>query len=169
MEDLKLGNLSVKFTLDQDAIRYVFSGEVDEGFSQKQMPDFTRADVYLDLGGVNAFNSCGIREWVFWIKKVSIDSRIHFVACSVAMIDQINMIPESLGNGTIESFYAPYFCMKCGEVNKLIEFADHKEKLTNKKAPFFRCENCSSVLTFDTLDSSYFLFVEHQKGLSHAS
>ncbi|NRA44235.1 MAG: hypothetical protein HRU09_04670 [Oligoflexales bacterium] len=169
MEELMLGSLSVRIDVKDNAAHYTFSGEVDEGFSHRLMPDLAQADTFLDLAQVNAFNSCGIREWVFWIKKLSINTRIHFIACSIAMIDQINMIPESLGSGTIESFYAPYFCVKCGEVNKLIELSEHQVKIANKKAPFFACESCSTALTFDTLDSSYFLFVEHQKGFPNAS
>ena len=169
MEELKLGSLSIQIEVNDDSVRYSFVGEVDEGFNHRQMPELVRSETFLDLAMVNAFNSCGIREWVFWIKKLSLTTRVHFIACSIAMIDQINMIPESLGSGTIESFYAPYFCVQCGEVNKLINLAEHKVKIANKKAPIFKCENCSAVLTFDTLDSSYFLFVEHQKGFSHAS
>lgn len=169
MEQLKLGSLIIQIEVNDDAVRYSFTGEVDEGFNHRQMSEISRADTFLDLAHVNAFNSCGIREWVFWIKKLSLTTRVHFIACSIAMIDQINMIPESLGSGTIESFYAPYFCVKCGEINKLIKLDEHKVKIANKKAPFFKCENCSAVLTFDTLDSSYFLFMEHQKDLYHAS
>ena len=169
MDNVKMGSLSIQIEISDDELHYVFAGEVDEGFSHRHMPELIRPDTFLDLAQVSAFNSCGIREWVFWIKKLSLCTRVHFIACSIAMIDQINMIPESLGNGIIESFYAPYFCVKCGEVNKLIKLSEHKAQVGNKKAPFFACENCSAGLTFDTLDSSYFLFVEHQKGIPHAS
>ena len=75
------------------------------------------------------------------------------------MIDQINMVPECLGSGYVESFYAPYFC-DCGEeVNQLITIRDSRDMLVSLQAPQFKCAACGRNLEFDALEESYFQFI----------
>ena len=70
------------------------------------------------------------------------------------MIDQINMVPECLGGGYVESFYAPYFC-ECGaEVNKLVIIKDSQSILLAGQAPEFSCDACGQPLEFDALEES---------------
>ena len=75
------------------------------------------------------------------------------------MVDQINMVPDSLGTGTIESFYAPYFCATHGEANKLVHLKDSIKTLEARVAPPMTCDTCHSDLEFDALEASYFMFV----------
>jgi hypothetical protein len=70
------------------------------------------------------------------------------------------MVPDSLGRGRVESFFAPYFCSTHGEVNRIITVAEHLTQLEGKQAPEFKCEHCSVPLEFDALEESYFLFAE---------
>jgi hypothetical protein len=86
---------------------------------------------------------------------------LKFTSCSVTMIDQINMVPDSLGKGKVESFFAPYYCQCGGEVNRLIAVSQHLKRLVAKQAPEFKCESCGRMLEFDALEESYFLFAEN--------
>src|SRR5690606_24842868 len=117
-----------------------------------------RPRITLHLENVVNFNSCGIREWVYLIKDLGKLGDLEFRRCSVTMIDQINMVPDSLGNGIIDSFYAPYFCQNHGETNKLIVVSDFINDIVNKRAPTFACGQCGRDLEFDALEESYFLF-----------
>ena len=166
-QTIRMGHLKVTISSTEEDVTYVFSGEVDEDFQRTEIPKIAKKKTILDLAGISSFNSCGIREWVFWVQDLSRDSEIKFRACSVSMIDQINMIPQSLGRGQLESFYAPYYCEKCGEVNRLLHLRDCFSLIAQKKAPKLRCETCDRQLTFDTLESSYFLFMEHQDGATY--
>jgi hypothetical protein len=113
------------------------------------------------LEEINNFNSCGIREWIYLIRDIGELGKLSFTKCSVTMIDQINMVPDSLGKGRVLSFFAPYFCNCGGEVNRLIEVDQHRVSLESKQAPEFKCEKCGSPLEFDALEESYFLFAEN--------
>ena len=167
-QKLSFPKLTVTINERNDSVVYIFVGEVDEQFSQKQLPRPSKAKVFFDLGGISSVNSCGIREWIQMIEDFASKSSLYYQKCSVTMVDQINMVPDCQGNAVIESVYAPYFCSKDGEMNMLIDFAQHKKNLQNKIAPEMHCTICKQKLEFDALEESYFLFV-NGSSISQAS
>lgn len=162
-ERIEFGNLTIEIKQTANSVTYRFVGDVDEHFRQKDVPRIAKPEVVFLLEDINNFNSCGIREWIYLIRDVSELGQLHFHRCSVTMIDQINMVPDSLGKGTVESFFAPYYCpnTSCGgEVNRLIVVNENLDSLLSKNAPKFNCEKCQTALEFDALEESYFLFAE---------
>lgn len=140
------------------AAHYYIAGDVDENFRQKEIPRIKSPELHLHLKDVGNFNSVGIREWIHLISDLSLYSKLSFHECSVSSIDQINMVPHSLGGGKVESFYAPYYC-DCGrETVKLIVVAEHEKELRMNLAPHFLCE-CGKTLEFDALEETYFQFL----------
>jgi hypothetical protein len=157
---IDFGNLFIEIKQTADEATYRFVGDVDEHFRQKDVPRIKKAKITLVLEEINNFNSCGIREWIYLIRDIGELGKLTFTRCSVTMIDQINMVPDSLGKGRVVSFFAPYFCNCGGEVNRLVEVDQHVDALQNKQAPAFKCEKCGETLEFDALEESYFLFAE---------
>lgn len=159
---ISFSNLDITIEEHDERVIYTFVGEVDENFSHKRVPNIAKNTIELRLGEIEQFNSVGIREWIFMIQHLKTKGQLVLRDCSVAVIDQINMVPDSLGNGIIESFYAPYYC-ECGiEVNKKIESVKFEDQLTQFIAPSFTCE-CGRALDFDALEESYFQFVNIMK------
>lgn len=166
-----LGNTQIIVSKAEDnTVRYVFSGLVDENFDQEQVPRCISDKVHFNLEKVTGFNSCGIREWVFFIKRFSGTSTLVFEACSVAMIDQINMIPMMRGTAKITSFYAPYHCSSCSveEVDKMIDIQEHAKVIHAQEAPVFDCDSCKNELEFDAIPEAFFRFCVPKKKLSQA-
>jgi hypothetical protein len=162
-DSIKFGNLAVEITKGKDVVTYVFRGDVDEHFKQENLPRHTAETINFELSGIENFNSCGIREWIYLIKDFTKLGKLVFQRCSVTMIDQINMVPDSIGSATIDSFFAPYYCQTedCSqEVNRIVQVADHIQNLIDKVAPEFQCETCGKPLDFDALEDSYFLFLK---------
>jgi hypothetical protein len=160
--NVQFGNLTVEISEGRDVVTYTFTGDVDENFRQEDLPRQGAAVIQFELGGVETFNSCGIREWIYLIKDFSKLGKLIFKNCSVAMIDQINMVPDSVGSAEVDSFYAPYFCQSdsCNTgYNRLINVKDCMADLLNRTAPEFKCDECGEVLDFDALEESYFQFV----------
>ncbi|MCX6105164.1 MAG: hypothetical protein NTY08_04940 [Proteobacteria bacterium] len=154
------GNLTIDIQQTANEVVYKFVGEVDEHFRQKDVPRVKKANITFVLEDIATFNSCGIREWIYLVRDISELGALKFTKCSVAMIDQINMVPDSIGKGTVDSFFAPYYCNCGGEVNRLINVGDCLPLLLRKNAPEFKCEECGNKLEFDALEESYFLFAE---------
>ncbi len=162
-EILQFGKLNLKIEKEPHQVTYHFQGEVDEHFNQADVPRIKSEMIIFDLKEIYNFNSCGIREWIYFLNAMQDTQKggqIVFRRCSVTMMDQINMIPNTLGNATIESFFAPYYCNRCdiGNVDKLIYFQDKQEQLANSEAPKFNCPKCTSELEFDAIEDVYFTF-----------
>lgn len=159
-DTIEFGNLSIEIKQTANEVVYRFVGDVDEHFRQKEVPRLKKANITFVLEEINNFNSCGIREWIYLIRDIGELGALKFTKCSVTMIDQINMVPDSLGKGHVESFFAPYYCQCGGEVNRLVVVAQNLDLLQSKHAPEFKCEKCGKDLEFDALEESYFLFAE---------
>ncbi len=158
---IQFNNLSITITESRDEVIYKFDGDVDEHFRQADVPRIAKESIVFELGDIRNFNSIGIREWIYLVRDFGDLGDLVFRQCSVTVIDQINMVPDSLGNGRIESFYAPYYCdsPKCKrEVNYLIDVEQFQVLLQGKVAPEFDCDRCHTTLEFDALEESYFLF-----------
>ena len=143
-DTIEFGNLSIEIKQSPTEAVYRFVGDVDEHFRQKDVPRLKKQKITFILEEINNFNSCGIREWIYLVRDIGELGNLKFIRCSVTMIDQINMVPDSLGKGQVESFFAPYYCQCGGEVNRLIVVVENLEQLQNKQAPEFKCEKCGS-------------------------
>lgn len=155
---INFSNLVINVQEQDELVVYTFDGDVDENFRQEQVPRIQKKKIILELANIKNFNSCGIREWIFFIRDISALGSLVFKECSVSMVDQINLVPDSLGGGKINSLYAPYYCDCQGEVNRLIDYDGLCKLMETKTAPVFECEKCGKELEFDALEESYFLF-----------
>ena len=158
-ETINFGALKIVIERDATSVTYTFDGDVDENFRHAEVPRVGASQINFVLERVNNFNSVGIREWVYLIRDLSALGSLCFKRCSVSMVDQINMVPDSLGNGVVESFYAPYACDEHGETSRLIVTKDHVKGIEGNIAPEMTCEHCNEKLVFDALEDAYFMFV----------
>jgi len=159
-ETVQFGNLVISIAASGDGteVVYTFKGEVDESFKQKDLPRIKAQKIVLVLEDIRHLNSCGIREWVYMVRELSKMGRLIFKKCSVAMVDQINMVPDSVRGAEIESFYAPYACDEHGEIAKLVDMKSVQTTRGMPNPPTMHCDDCSRQLEFDALPGSYFLF-----------
>ena len=155
---MNFANLKLDIRTEADKVHYTLVGDIDENFRNKEVPRIPKPEICIHLKDVGHFNSCGIREWILFITDLKKCGKLTFYECSVASIDQINMVPNSLGGGDVVSFYAPYYC-PCGqEHTKLIQVKDHEATMRRFEAPSFTC-SCGKPLEFDALEESYFQFL----------
>lgn len=160
---LSLGSLKVEITESKDLVVYKFVGDVDDTFKHGDVPRIKANVITLDLEGITNFNSCGVREWVFLIRDLGELGRLNFVKCSIPMVDQLNMVPESLGKGSVSTFYAPYVCEEHGDVEQLIDVLKEGSALLGHTPPMRDCGKCHQPLIFDAMADSYFLFLSPPK------
>ncbi len=167
---LDFSSLVIEWTQDGELIKMSFKGDIDETFKGESIEIPAAPKYLINAHSLNNFNSCGIREWTLFINSLHKKGAISFEKCSVNFIDQVNMVPESLGEGNILSFYAPYYCASHGEIDILLEKRHIEEIKSRHEAPQIACEKCKQALEFDALEESFFLFLRtDEEDLSHAS
>lgn len=74
------------------------------------------------------FNSCGIRDWLLWIKPLAKDSiHIEVHECPYLVIQLFNMITDFLpANSVVISFYVLYYSDETEESKKILFRRGHE-------------------------------------------
>lgn len=150
--------LTINKQILQNELHVELIGAIDEDADFKELMGLEQKTISFDFNQVNMINSCGIREWIKFIEKIPERSDIVYKNCPQIIIEQINMVHGFFRQGaTIESFYAPYYCEKCGKEAKV-----HlkSEQVKNRKAPSVDCPNCGAEnMDFDAIEAQYFSFL----------
>ncbi len=157
-----MSQFKVEKSEDGNAVVLSFEGSVDEDavFSGIEVGGGAQS-VVLDLGKINSINSCGIREWIKWIKTIPTSASITYKNCPKVIVDQINMVAGFLpDNASVESFYVPYYSEDSGNEKMILftkgkEFTDDgvdaPEEITDKET--------GEELEMDVIEAKYFKFL----------
>ena len=135
-----------------------FNGVIDEDARFEEILAGEYKEYQFDFEKLSLINSCGIREWTRFIKRLPPQSSVFYVNCPTEVIEQINMIVDFVNKGsTIKTFYAPYYCPYCQSEKKVLLVGN---QVVDKKAPAKQCEQCGGQLEFDALEEQYFSFLK---------
>ena len=112
----------------------------------------------LNFSEVTSINSCGIRNWVNFIKTVS-DRQISYEHCPPLIVRQLNMVPSFVGPAKVASVYAAYVCDAC-EHEKLVLVDASKFGFGNAQVEeVLKCDSCGKgEMEFDGHPKQYFAF-----------
>lgn len=149
----------------RDDVSFVkLSGVIDEDNELADLTDSIPGSmVVIELGEVERINSCGVRDWVNWLNALEAKGgEIVLVECSPAIVAQINLVNNFTGNGSVKSFYVPYFCPECDDEKVLLSEAAEMGPPPHEP-PVCRCDGCDLVMDFDDMPDSYFAFLSNQK------
>lgn len=157
---------------DGNAMQVELRGEIDENADFSELRQALRGDVELGLEGITRINSCGVREWVNFVRGLDAVRVLWFSRCSPVVVLQLNTIYNFRGRARVLSFMAPYVCESChSDEYKLLDVAEHFPELSGPPAraarvadwrahvPAFRCRRCGGVMVFDELPERYLSFL----------
>lgn len=150
----------------REDVTYVkLAGVIDEDNELQALGDkLGSGTAVIDVSEIERINSCGVRDWVNWLSKAEKGgAQVVLVECSPAIVAQINLVNNFLGQGVVKSFFAPYFCPNCDlEKVLLVETRDMYGQQPFK-APSCRCDECDGPMDFDDMEESYFAFLGNAK------
>ncbi|MCH2534019.1 MAG: hypothetical protein MK008_06225 [Bdellovibrionales bacterium] len=156
-----MGHMKLGSSMDGDTQIIEVAGQIDEdaNFSSAEL----KSDkIHLDLSGIDAINSCGIREWIKWIKTAPESSQITYSKCPKVIVDQINMVAGFLpNNAQVESFYVPYYCDESG-AEKMVLFESGKDYNHGELNPpeDVKCDESGEEMEMDVIEAKYFKFLK---------
>jgi len=137
-----------------------FSGEIDENADFAELRRRLEGAVVFHLADVRRINSCGVREWVNFVRDIPNVVDLTFTHCSPAIVTQLNMIYNFKGQAKVRSFYAPYLCENCQrEEEKLLDVQSQLQNGRLEDLPEFVCSRCRQVMEFDDLPERYLSFL----------
>jgi ABC-type transporter Mla MlaB component len=138
----------------------VLTGEIDENADLARLATQIRGPLTLDLKEVRRINSAGVREWVNFMRQIEHVKGVKLARCSMAMVNQLNMIYNFKGAAAVESFFAPYSCDPCDkEVDVLLTVDVHFPDPSQLQPPKASCPRCGGALEFDDIPERYFSFI----------
>ncbi len=149
----------------RDGVSHVaIAGIIDEDNELAALVDqIPPGAVRIDLGQVRRINSLGVRDWVEWVKRLEAKHvQVVLVACSPAVIAQLNMIFGFAGQGAVESFYIPYVCPSC-DVDRTLLVAVAALGPPPHEPPPCTCDQCGQAMEFDDVAASYFMFLSQPR------
>ncbi len=136
-----------------------FVGEIDENADFADLRRRLRGPVAFMLGEVRRINSCGVREWVNFVRDLPHVTELSFSHCSPAIVTQLNMIYNFRGRAKIRSFYAPYVCDACGREEEQLIDVPSQAPGARPSLPTFSCPDCQAPMEFDDLPERYLSFL----------
>src|SRR4051794_22391489 len=87
----------------------VITGALDEVADLSTLKVQPRPDIHMDLAGLTAINSTGIRIFKNWVYTLPCKTILVY-NCPKVFVDQLNMIAGFLpAHSKIESFFVPFF------------------------------------------------------------
>jgi anti-anti-sigma regulatory factor len=138
------------------------TGNVDEDANFQPVDVGGATNVVLDLNGVTAINSVGIREWIKWVKAFPATVKLTVRKCPKIIVDQINMVAGFLPAGTrIESFFVPYYSDASGS-EKMVLFENGKEFKDGGDLAFPSevKDDSGEAMEMDVIEAKYFKFLK---------
>jgi hypothetical protein len=136
-----------------------FTGEIDENADFGELRRRLRGPVVFHLAEVRRINSCGVREWVNFVRDLPGVTELTFSHCSPAIVTQLNMIYNFRGAAKVRSFYAPYVCDACGHEEEKLLDVQNQFGTGGSKVPEYACEQCGGAMEFDDLPERYLSFL----------
>ncbi|MEO7094323.1 MAG: STAS domain-containing protein [Polyangiales bacterium] len=137
------------------------TGTLDEHNELDEITDqVVGAEALINLSGVERINSSGTRDWVNWLKGLEARGvRPTLVACSPAVVTQLNLVKNFAGRAIVKSFQAPYHCDAC-TLDKLL-LINVSEMRGRATAPPCTCDGCGKAMVLADETGTYFSFVDH--------
>jgi anti-anti-sigma regulatory factor len=117
----------------------------------------------INLAGVERIDAGGLGDWSNWLAALEAKGiRPIFVACSPAVVEQLNRNKDFSGNGIVKSFHVSYYCGSCG-TDKVLLVHISDMGATPHSAPPCTCDSCGGEMTFIDESGTYFDFVRAQQ------
>lgn len=152
-------SLSIKMESNHGAPRAALFGDITEDSDFSQLLTAQGGTLSLDLAEVRRINSTGVREWIKFVNGlIRSGKQLVLERCSVAIVQQLNMISNFRGNGEVLSILAPYYCGSCDSNHlHLIDLTQGEPIL----APSMPCPRCKADMEFDDMPESYLAFRQY--------
>jgi anti-anti-sigma regulatory factor len=135
------------------------SGSIEESVNFDQLIGPPFAELWVNCKEVPRINSVGVKGWIKYFQSAQTKgTKLKFVECSTAIVEQINLISNFTCGGTVESIFVPFSCTSCKtELVGLFKCEDLKK--LQLKLPDLKCTKCGGKAVFDDIPEEYFGFL----------
>lgn len=142
-----------------DVLVVKLSGSIEESVDFDKLIGPAPKEILVSTKAVPRINSVGVKAWIKYFQGLNAKkTKITFTECSMAIVEQINLISNFTCGGTVNSLYVPYLCQNCGAESAAPYTVEQVKKL-EFKMPDAKCPKCGGKASFDDLPDEYFYFL----------
>jgi anti-anti-sigma regulatory factor len=148
-------------TKDQNGsvITVRLSGSIEETVNFDQLLGAPPAEMIVNCKEVPRINSVGVKAWIKYFQSCQAKgTKLKFIECSTAIVEQINLISNFTCGGIVESIFVPFSCVGCkSELVGLFKTEDLKK--LQLQLPELKCTKCGNKAIFDDIPEEYLGFL----------
>jgi anti-anti-sigma regulatory factor len=135
------------------------SGSIEESANFEKLIGAAPSELVVHSKDVPRINSVGVKAWIRYFQAAQQKgTKLRFIECSTAIVEQINLISNFTCGGTVESIYVPFACEKCRtELIGLFKTEDLRKLAFN--LPDLKCSKCGGRTVFDDIPEEYLGFL----------
>ncbi len=152
----------VTVTQERDWQRVAFRGSITE----EAKPELMRlaaslaGKVLLDLEQVVFINSCGIRDWSFFLKALRPEREVVFDRVTEDIVRTMNMVVNFHARLPVRSLFRTYECRNCSH-EEAVRFVEGKDYMFGEMPTTAdrACAKCGNECLPAESDEEFFLFL----------
>ncbi len=135
------------------------SGSIEESVNFDQLFGPVPAKLEVNCKEITRINSVAVKAWIKYFQSCQAKGiHLTFVECSVAIVEQLNLISNFACGGKVESLYVPFTCTSCR--NELLGlFKTDQLKSLQYQLPPVKCPKCGNPAEFDDIAEEFFGFL----------
>ena len=135
------------------------SGSIEESVNFDQLIGPPPAELVVNCKEIPRINSVGVKAWIKYFQSTQAKgTKLTFVECSTAIVEQINLISNFTCGGVVESIYVPFACTGCKTELIGLFKADSLKKM-GINIPELKCTKCGGKALFDDIPEEYLGFL----------
>lgn len=135
------------------------SGSIEESANFDKLIGPPPAEMHVHCKDVPRINSVGVKAWIKYFQSAQAKgTKLKFLECSTAIVEQMNLISNFTCGGSVESIYVPFACESC-KTELIGLFKTEDLKRINFQLPDLKCSKCSGKTVFDDIPEEYFGFL----------
>ena len=142
--------------------RLVYHGPINEDtkMALARITDKIAKRAILDLGDVSYLNSCGIRDWSYFLRAIKQDREIVLDRCPDEVVRAMNMVISFHANLLVKSVFRIYGCPSCDhEQAEVLLEGVHFRRGTTPNLPRVICKSCGKDSEPFESDEEFFTFL----------
>lgn len=145
---------NVEFSWEIRASVIKLKGIIDENSSFDDLKPQIAGPVAFDLSNITKINSCGVREWIWFMEQVQGLGPHRLLRCPPSVVYQLNVVSNFSCQATVESVLGPFVCDSC--LHECL--AEIDTSAAEVQLPEVKCPKCGEEMEFDDIETRYLLF-----------
>lgn len=148
---------------ESSVLKFTISGVLDESVDFKHLFGQVNSTLHIVCRDVERINSYGVKSWSEYFGQLRARGcKLRFIEVSPILVVTINHVSHFINDDELESFCAPFHCVKCKK-DTLKIFTPREAIEFSKNVQPIPCGECKTSSPLDEDPKEFFEFLSNIK------